>query len=281
MRYSALFALPVLALAASFCNGSEPSGGGHDPGYAYVDDFAAMLCNLNEQCCVPQGYTVPSDCLAQAKLQLHRSFDEDITAKGLKFDPVAAEQCLDAYRALAPSCPSTFSVPDRALAPSCPSTFSFPVCKRVFTDGTSGGSGCDAACVASDAGRPICGSSSSIAADGAVTETTYCQIEITVGPGEACDSLGRAPIVHHCDLTKNSNCIQGICSTPKPVGSACTSPDTNECAPEAICSANVCVARTPIGGACSAFECVPGAYCEAGKCRPMSKWKKSCSGDYD
>jgi hypothetical protein len=274
MRYtafSALSALVALTAAAFFsCDSNNTPAGGSTDGSQWIDDFAATLCDLTESCCALHEYPVPNDCLNQAKKQLQGDLGRDIIEKGLKFDPVAGEQCIAAFR---------------GLAPSCPNSFTFPICKSVFTgpdDDT--GTGCDAACIASDAGHAICHTDSSTAADGAVDRSQSCQIEITVAPGGACDVYGRLPVERHCDPKKNSNCVQGVCSTAKPIGAVCTTPNSTECVPEATCTAGFCVARIPLGGACNGFECVEGAYCDTGAtgtCRPTSRWKKYCFGDYN
>jgi hypothetical protein len=264
MRHSALC---LLAILIGSCNGSSdgPSGSNGEASQ-WIDDIAAVLCDLTTQCCGPEGFTPPADCLTKAKTQLHRDLDKEIDA-GAHFDRQAGDQCTAYYR---------------SLAPSCPKTFDFESCHRVFSGGKPAADSCDAACPISDAGRAICGTSSSIAADGAVQNSQYCQIEITVQPGGACDNYGRMPIERHCDLSKSSNCVQGICSMLKPIGAACIgAPSTIECVPEAICTAGLCVPRVPVGGACTASECVPGAYCDGGRCTFYSKWKKFCGGDFN
>jgi hypothetical protein len=121
---------------------------------------------------------------------------------------------------------------------------------------------------------------SSTAADGAADKGEICQLEVTAEPGQPCDRFGRLAVERHCDRTKNSNCIQGICSTAKPIGAGCMA-DTNECTPAAICAGGVCVARVPVGGTCTGSECVTDAYCETGKCAVYTKWKKFCAADFD
>lgn len=267
MRYSTLCACAAVTTAAFSCN-SDKSDGGNAEASQWIDELAATLCDLTEQCCSLRDYPVPSDCLNQAKKQLHAGLDLDI----VQFDRAAAQECLAAYR---------------GLGPSCPNSFNLPICKRVFTvPGADPGGSCDAACAPSDAGKPICIMTSSTAADGAVTRGQYCQVEITVSPGQACDPSGQLPIERHCDRTQNSACIQGVCTTAKPIGAACTMTNSTQCVPEAWCNGSLCVARLPVGAACSGLEdCVAEAYCDTGitgKCRPISKWKKFCSGeDYD
>lgn len=253
-----------LAVASSVsCDSSTGPGTGSGDGAQFIADFSALLCDLTSQCCGPKGFGTPNDCVAKVKLQFEGQLGRNIDG-GMRFNASAGEKCLAAYR---------------TLAPACPNTFDFEICHEVFTGGAPVDAGC-MGCATSDAGTVSCVSFSSTASDGAVSKSEICQLQVTVGPGDACDSFSRTAVARRCDGTKNSNCIQGICSTAKPIGAPCT-PDTNECTPEAICTGGVCVARAPLGGACTGQECVDGAYCEASKCTVYTKWKKFCAGDFD
>jgi hypothetical protein len=259
MRRKLLFLLLAVPFACEAS--SDPPGSGSGDGSRFIDDFAALLCDLTAQCCAPRGFSTPTDCLANAKQQLHREIDP-----GAQFDPVAGEKCMAAYRALAPSCPNVFPADD---------------CKKVFTGTSSVDAGCNGGCAPSDAGKVSCLTYSSSGPDGAVTESgQICQLIVMAAPGQACDAFGRMAVERRCDFTNGSNCIQGVCSTPKPIGSACTS-NTSECVAEATCSSGFCVARVPIGGACTGSQCVTGAFCENGTCKEASRWKKYCSGDFN
>jgi hypothetical protein len=242
---------------------SEPPAGGTDDGNRYVTDFAAMLCDLAAQCCAPHGFGTPTDCVASAKLQLQGQLDQNLDG-GRRFDASAGEKCMAAYR---------------GLAPACPNTFDFDICHDVFSSGPPVDAGCNGGCAKSDAGRVSCVTGSSTASDGAMSKGELCQLEVTVGPGQTCDGFSSMAVVRRCDRTKNSDCVQGICSTAKPVGAACTA-NTTECTPEAVCTGGVCTARVPVGGACASSECVKDAYCESGKCTVYTKWKKFCAGDF-
>ncbi|MET0594175.1 MAG: hypothetical protein ABW133_15850 [Polyangiaceae bacterium] len=254
-----------IALCSLSCDSNGgPGPGGSGDGARYIEDFAALVCNLTSQCCAPQGFSAPTECVAKTKVQLQQQLDANIDG-GMRFDSVAGDKCMAAYR---------------GLAPACPNTFDFDICHDVFTGGPAVDAGCMGGCAKSDAGKVNCISFSSTAGDGAVTKGDMSQLEVMEGPGQPCDSSGRMPVERHSDRTKNSNCIQGICSTPKPLGAACTD-NTNECIPEAICKGSVCVARVPVGSACTTAECVPGANCDMGKCVAFTKWKKWCAGNFD
>lgn len=245
-------------------NGTASGG----DGYRFVDDFATMLCDLAAQCCAPNGFAAPSDCVTQAKLQLHREIDGELDA-GQRFDPQAGERCMAAYRALAPSCPASWTSAQSSA------------CGAVFVGNQPPGTKCSGGCAPSDLGSVTCLSYTSRGPDGGITESgELCQVVVTVGPGEACDDYGRMAVERHCDFAKNSTCIRGICSTPQPIGATCTN-SGYDCVPEAVCSAGRCVARVPIGGACTSSECVSSATCQSGRCEVASRWKKMCSGDFD
>ena len=255
----------LLAVAWFSCtSNSEPAPATGGDGARYIDEFAAVLCDLTSQCCAPHGFDAPSDCVARVKAQFQRQLDQYVDG-GERFDASAGEQCLAAYR---------------GLAPSCPNTFDFKICHDVFSAGAPRDGGCMGGCAKSEAGATICVAFSSTAADGAVNAGEICQLEMTVGPGQACDPYGHMAVERHCDRSKNSDCVQGICSTPKPIGAPCMV-DTNQCTPEAICTAGVCVARVPVGGSCTGSECDALATCEAGKCVVYTNWKKFCAGDFN
>jgi len=250
------------------CGTANPPSGGSQNVSTFIDDFAAMLCDLAAQCCAPNGFAAPTDCVAQAKHQLHGEIDEEVDA-GSTFDSQAGEKCMAAYRTLAPSCPAVF-----------PSSTIGNACRSVLVGNQPPGSACAGGCAPSDRGDVSCLSYSTRGVDGGITESgQICQVVATVAPGEACDDYGRLAFERHCDFTKNSNCIQGICSTPRALGASCSG--SYECVPEATCGAGRCVARVPVGGACTSSECVASATCVSGRCEAGSPWKKMCSGDFD
>lgn len=269
MRHSAFFVVAVaMGFAFASCNDDSatqnPSATSTDA--QWMNELAAVLCNLNDQCCPKYGLTPLADCLNQTKAELNRQLDREVDA-GARLDRQVADRCMAAYRSLAPSCPAKSDHGD--------------ACEGFYARPPSPPATCDAACVPSDVGTPTCYTSSSVRLDGAVTQEQLCQVVITVAPGGACDSYGRKPIERHCDLSLGSSCVQGVCSTPKPIGAPCTTTDTTECVREAYCSGGVCTARIPVGGACSAQDCVSGSYCDTGTCRAITIWGKFCKGDFD
>jgi hypothetical protein len=244
----------------------------------FADDVAAMFCDLAQQCCGPEGFTPPADCVNTAKRQIGAQFEETM-ADGATFHPNIAADCLAAYRAAGASCPKRFDVPQ---------------CDGVFTEPPRPPPVCDVACPTSDAGKQICGTSTTVLSDGGTISAPFCKVQITVAPGETCDTYGATPIERVCDYsqgggcicdpTQGSNCAKGKCSILKPVGAVCTtdiSSSSVECVREAVCSNKICVLRTSVGGACTANECALGAYCDNGKCTASTVWKKYCSGDFD
>jgi hypothetical protein len=281
MRYQALaFGALLVAVGTGACDGSSggSSGQTNDEVMRFADDVAAMLCDLSMQCCGPEGFTPPVDCLNTAQRQMRATFQENLD-DGATFNPKVGADCLAAYRAAGASCPKRFVV---------------PACEGIFTEPPRPPETCDAACPVSDAGRAICGTSTTVFSDGGRFSAPICKVQITVQPGEICDTYGAAPIERVCDFAKGggcicdpmqgSNCALGRCAILKPVGAACTT-DINsssvECVDEAVCSNKVCTLRTPVGGACVASECVAGASCQSGTCTANSVWKKYCSGDFD
>lgn len=282
MRYQgiALWAM-IATLGIDACDGSSgSSGANNDDAMRFIDDIAALICELTVQCCGPEGFTPPADCLNNARTQIGAEITKDL-ARGATYDPRAGAECLAGYRAAGASCPKRFDV---------------PVCKDVFNSPPRPPAVCDAACPISDAGRTVCGTATTVLSDGGQISNPFCKVEITVPAGSACDpfSAQTPPIQRVCDYNESggcmcdpaggSGCTKGICAILKPIGAACTSDITSsavECVDEAVCSNKVCVLRTPVGGACTAYECARGAFCDNGKCATGSIWKKYCNGDYN
>ena len=197
----------LVAVGTDACEGSSGGGSGstNDDVMRFADDVAAMLCDSSMQCCGPEGFTPPADCSNTAQRQMRAVFQERLD-DGLTFNPKVGADCLAAYRAAGASCPKRFDV---------------PVCDGVFTQPPRPPEVCDAACPVSDAGPPICGTSTTVLSDGG--GFLYADLQgADHGPtGRDCDTYGATPIPNGsataqtgwcmCDPMQGSNCALGRC----------------------------------------------------------------------
>jgi hypothetical protein len=266
----------VLLVALSGCGGgaapaSAEGGGGPaitGPAATFVDDLADQICAAAAQCCSTAGHTAPSDCVLRARGQLHESADPKIAA-GAALSRQAADECIAAYRDLAPSCPLTWSPSD--------------ACHDALVGTSPPGGPCEPGCAPSSEGDVVCAFSVTLGGDaGEVRTPSICQVEVPSPPGGACDTEVTKSTVRVCDMEGGSWCFGGTCSVPVAMGGSCHGDD---CVSGTYCKAGSCQPKVALGAPCSGpiGECIPPASCDPGTmvCTAADRWKKLCGGDFD
>ncbi|HEX2571055.1 MAG TPA: hypothetical protein VH877_15955 [Polyangia bacterium] len=274
------------ALALAGCGSSNPASISQDQFY---EQLPATLCSYYVACgsigrseeasCRTRPATV-DNIFSPLPSTLYR---DGVAAGRLRFDGVAAQKCLDYYRA--GRCYQDGDNYDdsracrRVYRPLVADggTCMLPTDCRSGTCNTSGGPGCPGVCAPSNGcNRLNC------------SEDEFCnqstpQCTPRRGPGVRCDDP-----TDYDACQPGLVCINGACNVPERAGGACGS-GLGLCAAGFRCDigASSCQATLPAGSACRRSEdCLKGLLCVSptstgtdGVCRPVLDVPSDCDPD--
>lgn len=237
------------------CGGSTDGGGTNATPIAkeqFAGELARAVCNNIGSCCQQAGYPHdPTQCAA-----LLEGMYKNMTAGAVQYDPQKGGECVAYAASMVKACSDA---PDPGPCENV-AVGTVPAGGKCTSSAeciapAGGDAGCnDGVCVQQPRGKLGDGCSSTCTEDG---NTTSC----SGGMGGA--SSGNASCFTNDGLVCRDD---GKCGAAAKVGETCSYDD---CVASAYCdmSAEKCVARVAVGGACTGEgQCADGAYCDGAKC---------------
>lgn len=224
------------------------------PAEGFVASYAHALCDDLARCCTENAYGFDADaCLAVAQGRAQEDFVSPGKVAGLRYDPVAAGECVARTRQASQTCEPRFARNSLVNDP----------CQWIYTGGKKPGESCAESndCAASEEGLVECVSWSVALPDGGSSKGEQCTLFRPATAGDSCDYAGPT----HPSIV--GACYEGL-------GALRCDPGTKTCQ----------AART-LGASCTSGTCVEGAFCDtvngADKCEPKRIAGQACREDTD
>jgi hypothetical protein len=246
------------------CAGSANSGGGGSSGPIPLaqlpSTFGTELCGSLSTCCRSNNFPYdPATC----QQNLTAFFEGRVTGLNIptvKYDPVAAGQCLSAYE-------QVFNACNISLTNTSTLTALDTACNLVFTGTLAVGAACskDEECIDYASGNGYC-NITTVDGTGVCAQDAIPTAGTRGKAGDAC--ISTCPGV-------NSTCATTIGTNPGS-NTFCYTADG------LACSAGVCAPLASLGQPCVTYGCVAGTYCDSATsvCIPQTPNGNECLDDF-
>jgi hypothetical protein len=261
------YAVVSVGVGCGGTSGGTPSGS--IPRDQLLAQFAAVMCDHLAPCCQAEGFAYDSaSCRqrAQARLSDRNTL---LSRTAVKYDPIAARQCLDAYASALPACSTNTDWGALPLDDIYEETAGVTsACRGVLTGTLPADANCvsDKECAQPEEGFAACSLGCS----------DTCNVYGTPAPR----AMAGEPCATDCDVTEGSGSCYGPAATAaNPVIAQCYSDDGLYCTYEAATGVSVCAPLAGVGEVCTSRGCAEGAVCsQAGDvCSPLPAIGDSCA----
>jgi len=250
-------------------------GGAADPGGLPLDDSCAALnaakCEALDRCGLLAADGGVTACLAaQARLWCGPgTWPSHVAVGTLRYDPVAAQGCLEAWAGLAcpdvvlgpPAACGAMLVPSAAFGRDCYDGY------RECSTGVCRGAVCPRRCEAPGIEGEVC----TFDTDCDVDAGLFCRLSSTPGVGLCAAPTGRGAA---CDdgtrCAGGLSCVANRCQELPAAGGSCLE---SLCGALEVCTAGpdggLCLPRKGLGEACQPGQCQAALGCFGGRCEPL------------